>query len=324
LHVVAQFTNSALSATAAIADNDIWAVGESSSTNQTLAVHFNGTSWSIVPTPILAASSLAGVSAVASNDVWAVGGQTVSGTSNTLIEHWNGTNWSVVTSPTPSGGGSLTAVTAISSTDVWAVGTQSQISGDLVEHWDGTSWSIVSSPAFTGNDILDGISADATNDVWAVGQNFATPGAVVLHWDGQTWSRLDFSSTSVANLGAVAALSPTNVWAVGARPGPPPGDIAAVVEHWDGASWSFVPSPNPDPIGNLSSLTGIAAISANDICAAGDAHNGPFIEHWNGRKWSLISTPSGVADLNGVTALSDGTVVAVGQGTNSSGVILEN
>src|SRR5438132_12321677 len=80
-HIVAQFTNSAFGATAAIADNDIWAVGDSSSTNQTLAVHFNGTSWSVVPTPTLAASpsELAGVAAVASNDVWAVGGQTVSG-----------------------------------------------------------------------------------------------------------------------------------------------------------------------------------------------------------------------------------------------------
>src|SRR5437899_2870867 len=56
LRVVAQFTNSAFGATAAIADNDIWAVGDSSSTNQTLAVHFNGTSWSVVPTPTLAAS----------------------------------------------------------------------------------------------------------------------------------------------------------------------------------------------------------------------------------------------------------------------------
>src|SRR6266487_1947804 len=126
LRVVAQFTNSAFGATAAIADTDIWAVGDSTSTNQTLAVRFDGRSWSVVPTPTLAASSLAGVSAVASNDVWAVGGQTVSGTANTLIEHWNGTTWSVVTSPTPVGGGSLAAVAALSSTDVWAVGTQSQ------------------------------------------------------------------------------------------------------------------------------------------------------------------------------------------------------
>jgi len=31
-----------------------------------------------------------------------------------------------------------------------------------------------------------------------------------------------------------------------------------------------------------------------------------------------------MADFNGVTALSDGTVVAVGAGTNGSAIILEN
>jgi len=53
------------------------------------------------------------------------------------------------------------------------------------------------------------------------------------------------------------------------------------------------------------------------------AATGAFIEHWNGSSWSLLNTPSGVAELNGVTALSDGTVVAVGDGTNSA-VILHN
>src|SRR5262245_53912740 len=97
---------------------------------QPIPVHFDGTSWSVIPTPTLAASpsQFSGVAAVARDDVWAVGSQTVSGTSNTLIEHWDGTSWSVVPSPTPSGGGSLLAVTAISATDVWAVGIQGQFS----------------------------------------------------------------------------------------------------------------------------------------------------------------------------------------------------
>ena len=54
--VVAQFNNASFTATAAIADNDIWAVGTSNdnaSTEQPLAVHFDGTSWSVVSTPTL-------------------------------------------------------------------------------------------------------------------------------------------------------------------------------------------------------------------------------------------------------------------------------
>ncbi len=166
-HIVAQFNNASFAGTVAVADNDIWAVGESnpSGTEQPLAVHFNGTSWSVVPTPTLThGGSFAGVAAAASNDVWAVG----STGSQTLIEHWDGTSWNVVSSPRFSKGGALTAVTAVSSTDAWAVGIRGNLLGDVVEHWDGTSWTLVSSPAFTGaSDILRGISADASNDVWA-------------------------------------------------------------------------------------------------------------------------------------------------------------
>src|SRR5262245_25187945 len=62
-----------LNATAAIADNDIWAVGAGSNP---LAEHFDGKSWSVVPTPSTINGRFNGVSGVASNDVWAVGTMT--------------------------------------------------------------------------------------------------------------------------------------------------------------------------------------------------------------------------------------------------------
>jgi len=78
LHVVPSpfINNSSLSATAAIADNDIWAVGQiagSNSSGVTLAEHFDGTRWSVVPTPSVGGGAFASVAALASNDVWAVG-----------------------------------------------------------------------------------------------------------------------------------------------------------------------------------------------------------------------------------------------------------
>src|SRR5438105_7765795 len=44
---------------------------------------------------------------------------------------------------------------------------------------------------------------------------------------------------------------------------------------------------------------------------------GSFTEHWNGASWSVFNTPSG-ADLFAVTALRDGTVVAVGATCSAS------
>jgi hypothetical protein len=314
--VVAQFNNASFAATAAIADNDIWAVGysTSSSTNQPLAVHFNGTSWSAVSTPTLSGGgSFSGVAAVASNNVWAVG----STGSQPLIEHWNGTSWSVVSSPNLSQGGFFNAVTAISTNNVWAAGDFGNLSGYLVEHWNGTSWSVVSSPALNGDgglDILAGISADGSNDVWAVGDS---PG-VILHYNGTSWTRTNLPPARYGGpaLYAVAALSPSNVWAVGMVRPSSAFEWRPLVEHWNGTSWSQISSPDPNPhIGY--NLRAIAAISASDIWAAGTTG----IEDWNGTSWSLVSAvPSGVSFPDGVAALSDGTVVVV----SGSGAILEN
>ena len=87
--------------------------------------------------------------------------------------------------------------------------------------------------------------------------------------------------------------------------------------------WSVVPSPNPFPNVN-DSLVAIAAVNAKDIWAFDFSSLGPFTEHWNGTSWSVVKTPSGVVAINGAAALSDGTVVAVGVGTNNRGVILQN
>src|SRR2546423_13698011 len=62
----------------ALSPSDIWAVGvqtNSSGYDRTLAEHWNGSTWSIVPTPNPGSShnDLNAVSAVSTNNVWAVG-----------------------------------------------------------------------------------------------------------------------------------------------------------------------------------------------------------------------------------------------------------
>ena len=69
---------------AAIAANDVWVAGYyfPGSYAQTLIEHWDGTSWSVVPSPN-GCCTLRGVAAVAANDVWAVGNQ---GGPFTLVE----------------------------------------------------------------------------------------------------------------------------------------------------------------------------------------------------------------------------------------------
>ena len=313
--------NSSLAASSVIASNDIWAVGSvttGTSTTETLAEHFNGTGWSVVPTPSLNAS-FTGVAGAAEDDVWAIGSQASRKTENPLIEHWNGTSWSVVSTPKLPEGSQLRGVAAPATNDAWVVGFSGG-SGALVEHWDGTSLTIVSSPAFEGVSGVLGISADSSSDVWALGG-----GQSSLHWNGQSWSRIPTARLRFGGVDAVSALSPTNVWAVGVGPGVPTGGFSAhptaLVEHWNGTNWSVVPSPNPAPQIN-NSLFSVAAVSANDVWAVGLAF-GPFTEHWDGTSWSIVSTPSGLNALGGLSAAATGTVVAVGK-ENNSGVILSN
>ena len=57
----------------AVATDDVWAVGLRGL--GTLAIHWDGTAWTIVPTPTPEGiADLAAVVALATDDVWAVGG----------------------------------------------------------------------------------------------------------------------------------------------------------------------------------------------------------------------------------------------------------
>jgi len=137
---------------------DIWAVGgllpnASATVVRTLAVHYNGTTWSHVPTPDVGqqANSLYGVTVLPDGTAWAVGIYTQSSghTGRALAEHWNGHAWAIVPAADPgSRDDMLYGVSAVNDNDVWAVGTYSGQEGffhPLVEHWDGHRWT-----AFTG------------------------------------------------------------------------------------------------------------------------------------------------------------------------------
>jgi hypothetical protein len=153
--------------------------------------------------------------------------------------------------------------------------------------------------------VIEGLAAISRSDVWAVGSTgplvgtyALAAGSVIAHWDGHTWSLVPHPNPPESSLVSVAAISPNDVWAVGARSGSiPPGVSVArtLVEHWDGHRWQVVPSPNQHGSGQLTSL---AALSSNDVWAAGGSHSGgenvpdkPLVEHWQGSHWQIIHLP---------------------------------
>src|SRR5262249_6461857 len=141
-----QATCDRLLAVSALAANNVWAVGMVAGSGfdapwQTLVEHWNGTVWSIVPSPNLSYDNrLFAVTALGANDVWAVGGAsaTPADMAQTLIEHWDGSQWRVVPSPNAGGNNYLFGLAATAANDVWAVGyNATSWNQALILHWDG-------------------------------------------------------------------------------------------------------------------------------------------------------------------------------------------
>jgi hypothetical protein len=206
---------------AAVAPNDVWAVG--SAQGAPFAVHWDGASWqtATLPTP----SVVGGLNAISGSatDLWAVGA--AADGARVLTAHWDGTRWSYVPDAGVSDGGLLTVAT-VAPNDVWAGGDA------LLQHWDGTQWRDVSQ-SFSG--VRGSLAAVSSSDVW-----LGAAGGVA-HWDGAAWRpvtvrQMSLSGHANAQIGAVSALSATDVWAAGTL-GPSSTTSTPLVVHYDGSAW---------------------------------------------------------------------------------------
>ncbi len=181
--------------------------------------------------------------------------------------------------------------------------------------------------------MLTAITALSGTDIWAVGTNTnvgttGVLGSLIEHWDGRTWKSVPAPTAVGSTLRAVAAVSPSDVWAVGSGviihydgrrwsithtqqhfdlhavvaishnnlwavgTGSSRNVAVAQIVHWDGAQWHQVKIPT---IPN-SSLLEVAAVSAQDVWAVGEfAPNvmKPLLLHWNGINWRTVAFPPG-------------------------------
>jgi len=91
----------------ALSPCNVWAVGGyrnmGSTQGLSLAEHWNGTTWKVVPTPSPGSqvNFLVAVSAVSATNIWAVGNTSDGPADTTFILHWNGRTWNQVPSPSP-------------------------------------------------------------------------------------------------------------------------------------------------------------------------------------------------------------------------------
>lgn len=341
-----------LFAIAASAANDVWAVGDfknSGGVAQTLAEHWNGSAWSIVPTPNQGAGDnvLSSVVAIGPTDAWAVGYSRADNNSprQSLTEHWNGSSWTNIPNPqVASASNSLFGVGADASNDVWAVGRSLAVpttilgprGQTLTMHWNGSAWSTVATPTPTGAtgsfDVneLSAVKVLAANDAWAVGDVVDYTGssvslgplALIEHWNGTGWTQVAAAPDN-PNGDFLSDISGTanDLWTVGGQGSSSTTD-RVLTEHWNGTNWATVSGVSPDLSADL---FGVTYVANNNVYAVGaSAYANPsttseldhtLIEQWNGTGWSQVmsANPSMNDSLFAAASLSSRDVWAAGR-----------
>ena len=137
----------------------------------TLVEQWNGSSWVVVPSvnvPATSGDNLVSVSCVGPSFCMAVGSSGL----GAVAETWNGTAWTLATPVIPSnvtGGAALWSVSCVSTTVCETLGTGFNVSTPEVfgNQWNGTAWSLVSAAtpsASGGPPLIEATGMDCVSD----------------------------------------------------------------------------------------------------------------------------------------------------------------
>ncbi len=236
----------------AFGPEDIWAVGSNppastgSSAVESLVYRWNGTTWSIVPSPIGCCGSFGSqfycVDGVSANDFWAVGYKANPVAASPLAAHWNGSSWNEMMLPASTGSiNSLKDLHVISNNDIWALeasGLSQPNAPRRIFHWDGSSWS-TGAPSINAVQYAaaEAIFAFSPNDIWVSSVRASGGQIVMLHFNGSSWTEMNVPVFAYEFFGN----APNDLYAVG----------NASIMHWDGSAWSVIASLPGMTLGNF-------------------------------------------------------------------------
>jgi hypothetical protein len=322
-----------LAAVACLTISDCIAVGydiDAAGTDRALAEAWNGTAWTLLPTPnpnAAGLTQLSGISCTGPAACTAVG-QSYSpktGTTGALAEAWNGTAWSIEATPDPAGA-TATQLSAVSCSSTFACSAVGQSgTSALAESWNGTAWAIEATPAPAGStdSALSSVSCPAGGTCTAVGDDVDSAGGdqpLAESWNGTAWTigaPVDIPSGDVAaQFSGVSCPSATVCTAVGSA------DTTAQVqlplaESWNGAAWTV--ETVPAPAGGTGALSAVSCTMSGACMAAGFAQAIPLAEGWASGSWTVEPKPPVAvgaynSQLTGVSCLTEFSCRAVGYG----------
>src|SRR5215467_6859062 len=304
-----------LSGVSYVSASETWAVGNVGTAqrpNQTLTEQYNGSAWSVVPSPNQGTgnNALNGVSMIPGAG-WAVGYAQVGGKYQPLALGWDGAQWSIASAGTFPSDALFTGVDTLADGSAWAVGFQRTAAGTrqtLIEQESGGTWAPVASPndgTVTTDNSLTGIAGTQATGLWAVGWRESSSGLqpVILRYDTTQPSPAWVSVTGAGGVPApgtvdtvltgVDVLSASDVWAVGYYFDGSVNQPLAL--HWDGSTWSNSPIPG------AGMLRRVRVLAPDNVWAAGTVYNGTtqvyqsLVEHFNGTSWAPVASANAPA-----------------------------
>ena len=239
----------------ASAQDNVWAVGQSSFRSHPVVLQWNGHAWNPVAVPWADHSGyVSKIITTGPTDVWVV--------TENRIEHWDGQSWQRI--PRPFGRHDPTFhFSASAADDAWAVGSYVLRHHflPLAAHWNGHAWEIARSQRRGQDSAFTDVVAIGPDDAWAVAQR-----AWKGYYAGERVTSLAYSSF----YGGYGGYGRT------------------FFEHWDGYRWTVMPGVRPRYSGGA---TALAATGDGHAWAIGDCYSDNMIAGWNGYVWRARKHP---------------------------------
>lgn len=210
---------------AVVAEDDVWVVGPANGFGDAranivaMALHWDGSGWEDVPTPIVANrwNRFEAVSASGSDNVWAAGfSWNIGGAFFGFICRWDGSSWQVVENPALAIPASqFTEILAVSPTEVWVAGAVNYTT-PLLYRWNGSSWETMPAPGNPANAVIS-MDVAPTGEIYAVtaGADFS-----VYVWADGAWTEVPNPAPPpglVDSGRSVSVAGPCDVWVVGSQ-----------------------------------------------------------------------------------------------------------
>lgn len=292
-----------------------------------LAMTWDGTTWTILTTPSEASSDdlLVSVSCASPTSCVAVGKQDDAGTDQSFAMSWDGSAWTTAVVPSVGADDNfLEAVSCVSATFCVAVGasfdgTKYQT---LIATWNGNAWAIAVSPnAGSESNLLGSVSCTSAMSCAAVGEyvdGSSVLRTLALAWDGASWTIVPTPNnnpgTDPNRLWSVSCVSPTSCFAIGST-----GSFGSetLAMTWDGTIWTILLSPNPAAENYLEWVSCVSSTECVVVGVGIDNTNvgSSLVLTWNGTMWTEISVANvGTEDdmLVGVSCAASYSCMAVG------------